>query len=488
MSQQLHPSLDMFYQGVLAYAGLKYEDGVIKNISDKIGDIKIDGNPITLPYESNLSNPNGRHIFHPLNESYSNPETSMFSMYKKRLTLEINLKLSSLIITLLTVVSDVKLQQKAKSSKLVELLSSIGESEMSTVENFVSMIKHAQKEHHESFLVDFHLKKKGQLKGTPYAAIGKVNFIAYNELQRSLQDKDNGYRVFGSKMRKKDIVSIMSVLETLFELVEPLSDEQAYTQGTDHKPFRYFNALLKTSYQVAHRINQVSKMLLELKEPMLSVEENFLDLSWEDTIEEVYNLTDIIRLIPNQTNPMTEAAANKMKAKEPQVSHQAPQVPVPTLSQPSVPQSAPPSYNPQQAHPPQPQQQPQQQPQAPTVEDMIRGFLTQPQMLPMGVMQPMYPPQQQMMPMGMQQPMMYPQQQPQMMPMGMQQQPQYQQPVYQPQPQMMPMGMQQQQPQYQPAPTMMQPQQGPMLMQNGQMVHPQQPPQQSGIPIIPFLN
>lgn len=485
MSYQLHPTLESFYLHVLAYAGLKYENGVISNVSEKIGDIKIDDKYLTLPYMDNLRRPENRHIFHPLNESYTSPETAFVDMYKRRLVLEINLKLSAIVLNLLTICSDAKLQQKAKNPKLIALLSAIEECDMTTVEHFASFTRYSQKENTEAFLVDVFLKKNAELGGTPRAAIGKINFLAYGELHRALEDKEGGYKAYGFKLRKKDIVALLSIFEALFNLSG--MDKDKYTIGTDHKPFRYFNALLLASYQVASRINEVNTMICDLKEPLLGAEDNFLDLGWAANIEEVYNLTDEIRQIPNQTNVAVES--NRLKVKEP--IHQ-PQVPIPTLTQHSVPVAAPapPVFAPQQA--PVHQQQPvatHQQPaayQQPSPEDIVRSSLNNQQGYPA-----MMAAQMPMVPMGYQQPGMMMQQQPMMVPA-----PQGQ--FVQQQPMMRPM---QQQPMMVPVPQGQFVQQQPMMMTPMQQQVPQgyfmtpngmvvQNPQQQasqGIPIMPFM-
>lgn len=475
MSYQLHPTLESFYLHVLAYAGLKYESGVISNVSEKIGDIKIDDKHLTLPYMDNLRRPENRHIFHPLNESYTCPETVFLDMYKRRLVLEINLKLSALVLNILTICSDAKLQQKAKSPKLIALLSAVDECDMTTVEHFASFTRYSQKENTEAFLVDVFLKKNAELDGTPRAAIGKINFLAYNELHRALEDKDGGYKAYGYKLRKKDIVALLSVFDALFSVSGMGKD--AYTIGTDHKPFRYFNALLLASYQVSSRINEVNTMIRDLKEPLLGAEDNFLDLGWATNIEEVYNLTDEIRQIPNQTNVAVES--NRLKVKEP--IHQ-PQIPIPTLTQQTVPVAAAavPVFTPTQPQvQPQPQQQAPYQQQQPTPEDIVRGSLSNAQQGYTGMMGSQMP----MVPMGYQQPGTMMQQPAPMMTHPGMMRPMQQQPMMVPVPQ----GQFVQQQPMMMAPMQQQVPQGYFMTPSGMVVQNPQQQAPQGIPIMPFM-
>jgi hypothetical protein len=66
--------MEKFYLSMLSYAGLSYDDAIIKNTNHDLGPITIDGKHLTLPYFDNLKNPGDRLIFHPLNENYTNPE------------------------------------------------------------------------------------------------------------------------------------------------------------------------------------------------------------------------------------------------------------------------------------------------------------------------------------------------------------------------------------------------------------------------------
>lgn len=425
---QLHPTLDKFYLSILKYAGLKYEDGVIKNISSSICDPKVDDKPLTLPYFDNLRNPAERHIFHPLNENYASPETTFLAIYKKRLTLEVNLKLMAMMFSLLRVASEPQLQRKIKSPRLLTIISGLGEVDMSVTENLVTILKHAQKALEEAFLVDFHIKKNGKVAETPYAAIGKVNFLFLKELNRALAEKEDGYRVFGYKCRKRDIL----ILIDLFDVIFPDSqDKDKYTTGTDMKVFRYFNALLLSSYTVTAAVNEVASLLKELKEPSLEIEEMVSDLTWAEVLEEVYGLSGEIRAIPNQTNSQVES--HKLKLKEPDVPH--PQAthhvsgPIPPSFNPSnVQRSHPPAQH--AAHPVQPPYPQSQQPHQAPPPQVPRGPMGPEEIIRNSVAQQEAQQMQYMQQQGFYQPNMHMQQ-----PMYPQQgypQPQYQQPMQQP--------------------------------------------------------
>ena len=453
---QLNPIMDKFYNSILNYAGMELKDNVIVNVNEKIGDITIEGKNLTLPYFDNLKKPEGKVIFHLLNENYTSPENAVFTMYKRRLELEINLKLSSLIVTLISVAADPQLQSKVKSSKLIELIGSLGEVDNSLIESFLGLVKASTKQNDTGYILSVFLKKNGEIKDVPYAAIGKINFHLYNEIVKALEDKSLEYRVYGHKMRKKDLLSLKDIFNTIFPGLE---QKDTYTEGTDNKIFRYLNILLKTSYLVTSRINEIVH-LVEAETKQGDKDATF-NHEWIEYLETLYSMSAEIRLIPNQIDLSLES--NKLHVDE----SKAKNAPTPTQQQPmqfdpnrvqqaSAPAPQPQQPNYQQQQPYQPPQ-PQQPPQPLSAEDIIRGNMVGSHM-PMPQM-PVYvaPQQQAPMPLWMQQEMMrsnpqqfqqmqqmpqYPQQP--MMPMQSMMPQMPMQPMQYPQPQMSPQGFPQQ--------------------------------------------
>ena len=500
---QLHPTMDRFYLSIIDFAGMKVENNVFVNKDERIGPMTIDGRHLAMPYFDILKNPDNRLIFHPLNENYTQPETTQFNLFKKRLVLELNLRLSALLTSLIGVAGDVTLQQRIKSSKLIGLVSNIGEVEMPLVESLLAASTASKKVNNEAFLFDIFLKKNGEINDTPYAAIGKINFTMFNEINRSLAEDEKTYKVFGKTLSKKHLMMLDNVFRVVFPGIDnPLN----FTEGTDNKVFRYLNILLKTSYQIAHRMNEIADMLDELNEPQLKLEEIRSNLDWKNELEELYGMSGEIRLIPNQTDLGLESS--KMKLDESKAAHAHP------ASAPAPVQHAPvaaPAFDPSRAAPQQaapmmqaPVQQVQQV-QAPSPEDIIRGTMggggmagMMPGMAAPGVMPGM------MIPSVMQPQMQVPswilQEQ---MRTGQVQTPQMQMPQMQ-MPMMQAPQMQMQMPQMMPGMQMMQPQQqqivhtpqGPMIVtpqgmvpaqlmgQNGMM---QEQPMQQGLAINPHF-
>ncbi len=361
----LNPKIESFYKKILDYAGISVEDGVLKNKDEKMGEISIDGFPLVLPYYEKLKNNKGEKIFHLLNENYVNPEIEAFDLYKQKLTVEINIKLSSLIIDLISLGADPTIQQKIKNPKLIELASQIGEVDFTTIENFMQLIKHSRKVHNENFIVGFYLKKNGKIEDTPYSAIGKVNFTLYKELCEALNSSN--YKVCNFKLRKKDILALINIFKILFPHID---EKDYYVVGVDNKVFRFLETLLRVSALITSRINEVASWLESLEEPSLRIKEIISDLSFLDDIEELKKMNEQIRLIPSDVDVVKEAK----RKKEEEVKKEVPQFNPQMLTD----QQEVNNQVDQQAQP----IQTVNEYRVPTPEEIVRGTLVPPQTAP----------------------------------------------------------------------------------------------------------
>ena len=158
----LNPVIESFYLSVLDYAGLKLEDNIIVQKNPKLGEFTIDDKYIVLPYLEQLKNPGSNSVFHLLNENYTSPETTLFNQFKNRLILELNLRFTSLVTSLIAVGSDVMMQQRIKSSKLIDIITTIGETDHSVIEAFLGMVKASTKQNKEAYIVHLTYQKLQQ--------------------------------------------------------------------------------------------------------------------------------------------------------------------------------------------------------------------------------------------------------------------------------------------------------------------------------------
>lgn len=303
--------MDDFYLAILHYAGLTYNGEFITAVDEKLGTISIDGKKLTLPYKDNLRNPNGRHIFHPLNENFTTPETAFLTTYTKLLTLNICNKLTGVLANLVRLMADIELQKRVKSTALINIVSNLPEADEKSIGELPSIIKAAIKSKSSEYFFSVFVKKNGVLKDTPYSAIGKINFSFYKEIVRAIDDGD--YKVYGYKSRKKDLLLLRDIFTSIFQDVDK---EDAYSIGTDHKPFRYFNAVLLATGDVAKCINDVVELLKDVDDPSMDLDKCTVDLAWVGLIKDMYESTEAIRAIPIQTSGKVESKRLNIKELE----------------------------------------------------------------------------------------------------------------------------------------------------------------------------
>lgn len=307
----LHKDIENFYIDILHYAGLDYDNNkdIVIDKNEKIGEFKVNGKYVGLPYPHLLKNPQQRTILHPLNENYIKPESAFFLQYKRRLTCEINLRLADLILNIVKIASDNKEISKIREKSLIEFFMNIGNIEMDFVEKFLKVIKLSQEKNDEEFIVGIYLNKNPSIKNKNASAIGKITFNLYNEVVNALNNDESDYRVYNYKMRKKDLVFLKNLFENIFPNID---DKNEYTEVTENKMFRYLSVLLRISYRITHIINNFFK-LLGKDTNNKDLEEMIFDHNWVNSLNKIPDIIDEIRLIPNQDEPHLE---NKLQESE----------------------------------------------------------------------------------------------------------------------------------------------------------------------------
>lgn len=302
--------IERFYLSILDYAGLKYNhnEHKIENKNEEYGEFKVNGKYVALPYDEVLRNLSlEREIFHPLRENYLDPETNLMLIYRKRLELEINTKLCTLITNLITAASN---PEKIKNPDLVHILADIKSVNMQSLENFLKIIKKSIEEREEHYIYDTYIKRTGEIKGVLYACIGKIDFSLYKDIVKSLNDQS--YSLYNVKLRKMDLLCYSSLFESIFPNI---SDEDLYSVGVDNKLFRYLETLLLLNRLVSSRINEVSLMLKNVEIEDLDYEFSISDHTWYDLLNDIRDMEREIKLIPSIINP-NEVKTNIKKYQE----------------------------------------------------------------------------------------------------------------------------------------------------------------------------
>lgn len=371
---KLVSKLEDFYLSILAYAGMTVEEGLVYQDTDDKTPIRLkNGNQLAIPYDELLDNPKGLGFFHPANENYKKPESEVFTLFKNHLVLNLNARLSMVMGLITHIAANPSLQKSIKSSETIKLLQEVGEVDAS-LETWVTdtLLSKAQEERGVAPFVNIFLKKDAEIGGTVYGAIGKVKFRLYEDVVEALDKQGKDYRIFGSKARKKDLNALSNVLEAIFPSIH---DESLWSEGTDNKIFRYLNVLLKASYLVSKRLNDIVVELgkdlkdNDLWEPLIA------NLDWADYLEDLYGMATEIRIIPNQDDILAEAisridvdegesvtaeAIDKSRAR-PKARPAARPAERPTKHQPPVIKEAP-KFNPGMARPEPRQPEPVQEP------------------------------------------------------------------------------------------------------------------------------
>ena len=401
---ELNPVIERFYKDILKLAGMELNsDGVIADSSGKLGDIKLDDCFLSLPYLSKLKNPSGLKFFHLLNESYSDPETATYDLYRDKLVLDLNLRTSALVMALITIGSDPKIQQKINTQGLVEIVAAVGETDMQMVEVFAKLTKASIAKNRHGFIFDLYQKKNGKIDGEDYGAICKVNFKLYKEICKALDAAD--YSVYGVKLRKKDLLCFRSAIESIFPELET-----EMGVGSDSKVFRYLSTLVQAAGRISDRLNEIGEQIEVLDNPILLAEDIVNQCDWSRDITELSGMGAIIRLIPCQDSLATETNHRR------RIDESAAEVAQPVQAAPA-PQPAPQqqvSFNPGMVAPAPAPATAYASPQAATApqplspEELIRAKMRG--IVPNQAMTPM---QQPMMNQMLQQPMMNPMMQPQ---------------------------------------------------------------------------
>lgn len=132
-------------------------------------------------------------------------------------------------------------------------------------------------------IVNVYAKHGGKYRGKPQARTAVVTFPIIEELANA--DKT----VFGVSVRKKDIVALKALFDTILLDGNGL-DIEHFSYGSNSKVAPYFHALMGAYHKVASQFNNVVKIFKKHFE-----EDHHIDLSW---YEDMDNLSEYRDLIP----------------------------------------------------------------------------------------------------------------------------------------------------------------------------------------------
>lgn len=324
MSQKLQE----IYRSILRFAGMEADaQGYISTaIEDKRLPAFIEGLRMVLPTDNHLRsfNPKEKIIFHPLTENILRGESEIIEKLKKVINIRLNYTIGVVGSSLLSLVASPERHHKL-SPEQAELLTSIADCDDKSITNFISVMVSSMKVDPERVFANVYLKRGGTYQGKRYSRVGIVTFPMYEQL---LADKVD-------KIRVKD----KETFRQLFNFIFPgLDDAESYNFGSDSHIAPYLEALMRTSANIASRLNDI---LLMYKDYIDNAEGIMFDPEWMEEFQDLASLAPEIRKVPVQFGN-EGAIPGQEKAPEKQIQYVAPAQPMQPQYQPQYqPQMAP---------------------------------------------------------------------------------------------------------------------------------------------------
>lgn len=312
------------YKAVLKYCGLEADDqGFIStSLDDKHQPAFIDGLRMVLPTDHQLRNSNTKEriIFHPLTENILRGESEVIQKLKSALNVRLNMTIGIIGHALLEIVASPAVHARL-SPEQGELLLAITDSDQKAVDSWQSVMLNGVKTNPDRLFTNIYLKRGGTHRDKRYSRVGIVTFPFYTNLIEGKVEK----------IRAKDKETFKQLMEFIFP---NLQDAEEYNFGSDSHVAPYMEALLRSSANLASRLNDI---ILLYQEFIGEADKILFDAEWMEYFQDMDSLIPEIRKIPVQQGndgvvPRTEeapapAAAPALMAPAPAVNYGAPASP-----------------------------------------------------------------------------------------------------------------------------------------------------------------
>ena len=386
-----------FYQSILTLAGMVVnKDGTVSIVDHEEGKntpMTIKGRRLVIPTKEQMQVPDWskRVAFHPLSENVLKGESDVFSRFRTAVLQYINITLASQASYLLDIAASTAQHAKLSAEQTAYLLE-LFDVDAKCVQNFGKLLAKVDVTDATNSFVKVFMKRGGELEGTRYSRVAVVSFPMYEAL---VAMDGNGGKLYGVDLRKKDVVSLTALIETL---IPNIAIKDYYSSGSNDKLAPYTVALLNSVAKLTADLNDFTNKFFSEDEDKFN-RMAFRD-DWVDLVADLTPIINQIRLTPNQ-DPVDEVETKATKATGPNTPLQTFEAPEPVKAPVQQMQAPTPV-----ASPVQPMQMPVQQPAAPapsnsggglSVSEVLAraGVIAQPVQQPM--QQPMYgqPPVQQ---------------------------------------------------------------------------------------------
>lgn len=321
------------YRSILAAADLHAdEDGYVSLhfSKDKKQPFLVKGKRLVLPTRTQLTSPNAKESvkFHPMSENILRGESDVLEALRSALNMRLNITIATLSLELLTLACSPGEHAKL-SPEQSEFLSHVKNPDIRMVETLkkiqnVMPIAQTQKN-----FASIYLKRGGTVNGKKHARVGVVSFPLYQEL------KKGGDEVYGVKLRVKDRVALVQLLEYI---IPGIDQPEAYNRGSDSQQAPFLDALMRAVLAVASPLNDV----IERFRNQLEADPDSLVFpsDWVEAFDNLEAFRNEVRAIPMQAG--NEGAT---KAAEPAQTGGVHPAPAPALAPAAAP-AAPPVWAP----------------------------------------------------------------------------------------------------------------------------------------------
>lgn len=275
------------YENILNYFGLVPDkSGFIRYaIDDKNDPVLVDDKHLVMPLQEHLRNfnPKEKMIFHPFAENVMRGESAVIKKLRSCINIKLNYTIGIIIKSLLNIVASPALHAKLNNEQMA-LLTVIKDADEKTVINFVSLMNAGIKSRADRLFTNVYMMRGGTYTGKRFSKVGVVSFPFYEELIKSEKH---------DKLRVKDREALIAVFKFIFPNID---ETEAYNHGSNERaPF--FDALLRSSANIAARLNDILFIFDEFIEDANSF---VFESQWVEHINDMAKFEPEIRRIPVQ--------------------------------------------------------------------------------------------------------------------------------------------------------------------------------------------
>ena len=262
-----------FYRALLEDLGMVIDDNGFAYFdfgeNDKVP-ATVDDKHLFLPTPERLKNIDVENTiaFHPLCQNVLRVDSQVFMALKKYITVQLTTRLHRAILGMSNLALDVGKHETLKP-KQGEFLTHVTDYKKRTHTTLKQLLKQSNIDDHHKALLSLYVKKGGKVGDRQYSQACIVSFPLWDAIEES-----EGVQVFDSKFYShKDKDAVMALLSYI------LPDKGKYSMGSTSSVAPNLDALLKSFYQLAKRLN----VLFDRFESVIpDFEGAQMDLDWYD--------------------------------------------------------------------------------------------------------------------------------------------------------------------------------------------------------------